>query len=160
MLRPVFWSNVMNFLKLALAVAGMLPLASYAALGGAPGTGAASQPVLRSAVSLNASEAAALYTMRASSGADGVTIHEYVLPSNVVFAVTWQGPVRPDMSALLGSYFPNFTNAAAQRARGAGPMIEHNGDFHIESAGRAGRFFGKAYLPRLVPANVRVEQLQ
>ena len=150
----------MNFLKLALAVAGMLPLASYAALGGAPGTGAASQSVLRSAVSLNASAAATPYTMRTTSGADGVTIHEYVLPSNVVFAVTWQGPVRPDMSALLGSYFPNFTNAAAQRTRGAGPMIEHNGDFHIESAGRAGRFFGKAYLPRLVPINVRVEQLQ
>ena len=150
----------MNFLKLALAVAGMLPLASYAALGGAPGTGAASQSVLRSAVSLNASAAATPYTMRTTSGADGVTIHEYVLPSNVVFAVTWQGPVRPDMSTLLGSYFPNFTNAAAQRARGAGPMIEHNGDFHIESAGRAGRFFGKAYLPRLVPINVRVEQLQ
>ncbi|PRX32047.1 uncharacterized protein DUF2844 [Paraburkholderia sp. BL18I3N2] len=150
----------MNFLKLALAVAGMLPLASYAALGGAPGTGAASQSVLRSAVSLNASAAATPYTTRTTSGADGVTIHEYVLPSNVVFAVTWQGPVRPDMSTLLGSYFPNFTNAAAQRARGAGPMIEHNGDFHIESAGRAGRFFGKAYLPRLVPVNVRVEQLQ
>ncbi|WP_168792851.1 DUF2844 domain-containing protein [Paraburkholderia aromaticivorans] len=150
----------MNFLKIALAVTGVLPLASYAALGGAPGAGEASQSMLRSAVSLNTPAAATPYTMRGSYGADGVTIHEYVLPSNVVFAVTWQGPVRPDMSALLGSYFPNFTNAAAERARGAGPMIEHNGDFHIESAGRAGRFFGKAYLPRLVPASVRVEQLQ
>jgi hypothetical protein len=160
MLQPVFWSNVMNFVKVALAVAGVLPLASYAALGGAPGSAAASQSVLRSAMALNPSAAVAPYTMRASSGDDGATIHEYVLPNNVVFAVTWQGAVRPDMSALLGSYFPNFTHAAAERARGVGPMIEHNGDFHIESAGRAGHFFGKAYLPRLVPANVRVEQLQ
>ncbi|REG61349.1 uncharacterized protein DUF2844 [Paraburkholderia sp. BL6669N2] len=150
----------MNVVKLALVVAGMLPLASYAALGGPPGVGTASQSVLRSAAALNTTTAATPYTMRASYGADGVTIHEYVLPSNVVFAVTWQGPVRPDMNALLGSYFPNFTSAAAERARGAGPMIEHNGDFHIESAGRAGRFFGKAYLPRLVPVGVRVEQLQ
>ncbi|WNC89033.1 DUF2844 domain-containing protein [Paraburkholderia sp. FT54] len=150
----------MNFVKVVLAVAGVLPLASYAALGGAPGMAAPPQSLLRSAVSLNTSAAVTPYTMRASYGADGVTIHEYVLPSNLVFAVTWQGPVRPDMSALLGSYFPNFTNAAAERARGVGPMIEHHGDFHIESAGRAGRFFGKAYLPRLVPADVRVEQLQ
>jgi hypothetical protein len=160
MFRPVFWSMVMNFVKVALGIASMLPLASYAALGGAPGMGAASQSLLRSAVSLDTPAAATPYTMRATYGAGGVTIHEYVLPSNVVFAVTWQGPVRPDMSALLGSYFPNFTNAAAERARGVGPMIEHNGDFHIESAGRAGRFFGKAYLPRLVPDTVRVEQLQ
>ncbi|TDY25573.1 uncharacterized protein DUF2844 [Paraburkholderia sp. BL6665CI2N2] len=150
----------MNVVKLALAVAGMLPLASYAALGGPPGVRPASQSVLRSAAALNTTAAVTPYTMRASYGADGVTVHEYVLPSNVVFAVTWQGPVRPDMNALLGSYFPNFTSAAAERARGVGPMIEHNGDFHIESAGRAGRFFGKAYLPRLVPVGVRVEQLQ
>jgi hypothetical protein len=160
MFRPVFWSMVMNFVKVALGIASMLPLASYAALGGAPGTGAVSQSMLRSAVFLDNPAAATPYAMRPTYGAGGVMIHEYVLPSNVVFAVTWQGPVRPDMSALLGSYFPNFTNAAAGRARGVGPMIEHNGDFYIESAGRAGHFFGKAYLPRLVPATVRVEQLQ
>ena len=132
----------MNFVKLALAVAALLPLASYAALGAAPGT---RTPRVRSRSCcsrrfLDCSAAAASYTMREANGADGVTIHEYVLPSNVVFAVTWQGPVRPDMSELLGSYFPNFTNAGDGRARGVGPMVEHNGDFHIESAGRAGAF--------------------
>jgi hypothetical protein len=160
MLRSYFWSNFMTFVKLALAIAGLLPLASYAALGGAPSIGAASQPLLRSAVSVNPSASPAPYTMREAHGADGVTVHEYVLPGNVVFAVTWQGPVRPDMNALLGSYFPNFANTAAQGAHGAGPLIGRSGDVHIESAGRSGHFVGKAYLARLVPANVRVEQLQ
>lgn len=143
----------MKFVKAALAASAFWPLASYAVLGGAPtDAGATARSMLQSA-------AVAPYTMRESEDADGVTIHEYALPTNVVFAVTWQGPVRPDMRALLGSYFPNFTNAGASQTRGAGPMVEHSGDFHIESAGRAGHFFGRAVLPRLVPANVRVDQL-
>ncbi|HZZ01410.1 DUF2844 domain-containing protein [Paraburkholderia sp.] len=149
----------MRFVKIALAAAALLPLASYAALGGAPATGSAPQTLLRSTTP-NSSPAAAAYTVRESRDADGVTIREYVLPTNVVFAVTWQGPVRPDMSALLGSYLPNFASAGQAHARGTGPLIEHNSGFHVESAGRPGHFFGKAYLPRLVPANVRMDELQ
>ena len=92
--------------------------------------------------------------------ADGVTIREYVLPSNVVFAVTWEGPIRPDMKALLGSYFPNYVNAGESRVRGPGPMVEGNDDFRVESAGRLGHFFGVAYLPRLKPASVRPGDLK
>ncbi|ABE29308.1 hypothetical protein DR64_1372 [Paraburkholderia xenovorans LB400] len=149
----------MKFAKVALAAAALLPLASYAALGGAPGAGSAPQPLFRAATS-NAASTAAAYTVRASRDANGVTVREYVLPANVVFAVTWDGPVRPDMSALLGSYFPNAVAASAARARGTGPLIERNGDFQIESAGAPGHASGKAFLPRLVPANVRVEDLQ
>lgn len=149
----------MRFVKIVLAVSAMLPLASYAALGGAPGAGAAPRPLLHSATPASSASTAA-YTVRESYDTDGVRIHEYVLPTNVVFAVTWQGPVRPDMVALLGSYFPNAVAAGARRARGTGPLIERNGDFQIESAGRPGNFFGKAILPRLVPANVRTDDLQ
>nr|WKF58574.1 hypothetical protein HUO10_003074 [Paraburkholderia busanensis] len=159
----------MKFVKIALAIVAISPCAAYAVLGGAPGagtpdntSGATARSMLQSASARNAAAPAAgtaSYTLRETSGADGVTIHEYVLPGNVVFAVTWQGPVRPDMSALLGSYFPNFVDAGAKRAHGIGPMVEHNGDFHIESAGRNGHFFGKAYLPRLVPADVRMDRL-
>ncbi|MFM0665247.1 DUF2844 domain-containing protein [Paraburkholderia sediminicola] len=149
----------MKFVKIVLAVSALLPLASYAALGGAPGAGSAPKSLLQSAAP-NSLSAAAAYTVRESYDTDGVRIREYVLPTNVVFAVTWQGPVRPDMVALLGSYFPNAVAAGTGRARGTGPLIERNGDFQIESAGRAGNFFGKAVLPRLVPANVRADDLQ
>ncbi|MGQ7939324.1 DUF2844 domain-containing protein [Paraburkholderia sp. D1E] len=149
----------MKFVKIVLAVSALLPLASYAALGGAPGAGSAPKSLLQSAAP-NSLSAAAAYTVRESYDTDGVRIREYVLPTNVVFAVTWQGPVRPDMSVLLGSYLPNFASASQTHARGTGPLIEHNSGFHVESAGRPGYFFGKAYLPRLVPANVRVDELQ
>ncbi|MFM0499319.1 DUF2844 domain-containing protein [Paraburkholderia caffeinilytica] len=159
----------MRLVKIVLAVSALVPLASYAALGSAPGAGvaststpasaSASKSLLRSTAS-GSSSASAVYTVRESRNADGVTIREYVLPTNVVFAVTWQGPVRPDMTALLGSYFQTAVSAAENRARGTGPLIERNGDIQIESVGRPGSFFGKAVLPRLVPANVRADDLQ
>ncbi|MFM0335544.1 DUF2844 domain-containing protein [Paraburkholderia fungorum] len=150
----------MKFVKIVLTVSALFPHASYAALGGAPGAGSAPKSLLQSAAPASSAASTAAYTVRESRDADGVRIREYVLPSNVVFAVTWQGPVRPDMVALLGSYFPNAVAAGTGRARGTGPLIERNGDFQIESAGRAGNFFGKAVLPRLVPVNVRAEDLQ
>lgn len=149
----------MRFLKVVLVVASALPLACYAALGAAPGTGAASQSLLRAATAGPVSSSLG-YTMRVSRDANGVTVREYVLPTNVVFAVTWDGPVRPDMTSLLGSYFPRAVSTSAARGRGTGPLIERSGDFHIESAGAPGHASGKAFLPRLVPANVRIEDLQ
>jgi hypothetical protein len=161
MLRPVFWSIAMNLVKAALAAAVMLPLASYAALGGAPTISAASQSRLRSAaVAAPTTLASASYTVREARDADGVTIREYVLPNNVVFAVAWQGPVRPDMNALLGNYFHRAASAGAGKPRGTGPLIDSSDDFQIESVGRPGNFFGKAILPRLLPANVRAEDVR
>jgi hypothetical protein len=83
-----------------------------------------------------------------------------VLSANVVFAVTWDGPVRPNMRALLGSYFANYVASGQSGVRGSGPLIEGNDDFRIESAGRLGRFFGTAWVPRLMPAGVRPGDLE
>jgi hypothetical protein len=143
---------------LATLLAALMPATANAALGAAPTAASSASPVL-----LAASRPAAIatpYSVQESHNADGVTVREYVLPDNVVFAVTWQGPVRPDMNVLLGSYFPNFASPSASRPQGGGALIQANGDFRIESFGRKGRFFGKAYLPRLIPANVSVDDLQ
>ncbi|WP_168792853.1 DUF2844 domain-containing protein [Paraburkholderia aromaticivorans] len=156
----------MRFLKIAMLAATLLPLASHATLGGAPSAGAASPAMVRatpqSAPATPATQPAnaASYSMHQALDANGVTIREYVLPGNVVFAVTWDGPIRPDMTTLLGSYFPNFANAGQNRAQGTGPLIDGNDDFRVESAGRLGRFSGMAWLPRLMPAGVRPGDLQ
>ncbi|VVD27297.1 DUF2844 domain-containing protein [Paraburkholderia dioscoreae] len=155
----------MRFSKIAMLAATLLPLSSYATLGGAPGAGTSSPAILRavspSAVATPVQPAnAAPYSLHQSIDANGVTLREYVLPGNVVFAVSWDGPIRPDMTALLGSYFPNFVNAAQSHARGTGPLVGGNDDFRIESSGRLGRFSGMAWLPRLMPAGVRPGDLQ
>jgi hypothetical protein len=156
----------MRFLKTAMLAATLLPLASHATLGGAPSSGVASPATLRATSQFAAATPTvqptntAPYSMRQSVDANGVTIREYVLPANIVFAVKWNGPIRPDMTALLGSYFPNFVNAGQNRATGTGPLIDGNDDFRIESAGRMGRFSGMAWLPRLMPAGLRPGDLK
>ena len=160
----------MRFAKIALAAATLLPLTSHAVLGGAPAAGSSAPMSLRAtqqAASSTASAStstpiysAAAYSVYESHDADGIAVREYVLPNNVVFAVTWQGPVRPDMNALLGSYFPNFVSAGEERLRGTGTLIQRNGELQIESAGRPGHFFGTASLPRLMPADLRANNLQ
>ncbi len=150
----------MNFVKAAFAVAVMLPTVSYAALGSTPTLHARPQPLLRSAAAVTAPAASASYTVHEARDPDGVAIREYVLPTNVVFAVAWQGPVRPDMNTLLGTYFYRAASAGGGRPRGTGLLIERSDDFQIESVGRPGNFLGKAILPRLLPANVRAEDIR
>jgi hypothetical protein len=158
-------------MKIATLAATVLPLASYAALGGPPVTGASMPLMLRAATPQSGPASAssqpasgpisaAPYSVRQSVDANGVTIREYVLSANVVFAVTWDGPVRPNMRALLGSYFANYVASGQGGVRGSGPLIEGNDDFRIESAGRLGRFFGMAWVPRLMPAGVRPGDLE
>jgi hypothetical protein len=149
----------MKSITIASAAAWLLPVACYAMLGAAPSASPGvrlASPTSRSAAS---AAAAAPYSVHASQAADGVTIREYASADNVVFAVTWQGPTRPDMQTLLGSYFPNFVAAGQRRPRGTGPLIGREGELHIESLGRPGMFAGKAYVPRLVPASVNMEVL-
>jgi hypothetical protein len=154
----------MRFVTIALAATTLLPLTSYAVLGGAPMTASSSAMSLRAAPqaasTTPSTSSTAAYSVHDSRDADGITVREYVLPTNVVFAVSWQGPVRPDMNALLGSYFPNFVSAGEERLRGTGTLIQRNGNLQIESAGRPGNFFGVAYLPGLMPANLRANNLQ
>lgn len=145
----------MTFIRIASTAALLLPMVCHAALGGAPAT--AAQP---SSKALRATAQTSPYSVHESRTADGVTIREYATPANIVFAVTWQGPTRPDMQALLGSYFPNLVAAAGQSAHGTGPLVSSNGELQVESVGHQGAFAGKAYVPRLVPANVDVGALQ
>ncbi|CAD6523981.1 DUF2844 domain-containing protein [Paraburkholderia metrosideri] len=151
--------------KIAILAAALLPLISHASLGGAPNVDVAA-PVSRLAAPPSeppvapGRQAAARYSMHQSLDANGVTIREFVLPSNVVFAVTWDGPIRPDMTALLGRYFPNYVNVAQSHARGTGPLVDGDDSFRIESTGRLGRFSGMAWLPREMPASVRPGDLQ
>ncbi|MEM5439154.1 DUF2844 domain-containing protein [Paraburkholderia diazotrophica] len=145
----------MNLIRIASTATLLLPVVCHATLGAAPSTDAhQTSRSLRATPSV-----ASVYSIHESETADGVTVREYASPANVVFALTWQGPTRPDMQALLGSYFPGFVAAAHRIARGTGPLIVGDGDLRIESVGHPGAFAGKAWVPRLVPANVDVEAL-
>lgn len=90
----------------------------------------------------------------------GTTVTQLATPAGVVFAVAWRGPVLPDLNALLGEYFKAFRQEA-QQARAAGrrgsPLAMDADGLVVRSNGRMRNFFGSAYAPGLVPADVNIK---
>ncbi|MEM5340136.1 DUF2844 domain-containing protein [Paraburkholderia azotifigens] len=151
----------MKSIRIAAAMALLSPVVCQATLGAAPSPSASvTTTPATSRAALTAPASSAAYTLHETQTTDGVTVREYTSAANVVFAVTWQGPTRPDMQALLGSYFPNLIAAGQRIARGTGPLVVRDGELRVESVGHQGAFAGRAWVPRLVPANVNVDALQ
>ena len=95
------------------------------------------------------------YTMQESELDSGTVVREYATLAGQVFAVSWRGPLLPDLNALLGNYFKAFRDEA-QQARLAGrrssSMNMESAALVVRSNGRMRNFVGSAYAPELVPA--------
>ena len=88
----------------------------------------------------------------------GTAVKEYVSPEGQVFAVSWQGPSLPDLQQVLGRYFAQFTEAAQGAA--SGPRAIQQPGLVVQSAGHMRAFFGRAYLPQMLPQGVVAEDIQ
>ena len=91
-----------------------------------------------------------------------INVREYISMQGKVFAVAWDGPNLPDLTQLLGEYFPAFRAAMAKRRSHGirGPVALQQDDFVIESNGHMRAYFGRAYVPSLVPPQVSFEEIQ
>lgn len=102
------------------------------------------------------------YTLHEVQLENGVSIREYATPAGLVFAVSWRGPVLPDLNALLGDYFKIFkheTEQARMNGRRGSPVnIERDG-LVVRSNGRMRNFFGHAYVPDLIPVGVDIKDV-
>jgi hypothetical protein len=103
------------------------------------------------------------YDVHEIKGEDGVLLREYANGQGKIFAVSWQGPLPPNLQKLFGTYFDQFQAGAADSAHAHPGMhrqltITHP-DFILQSVGRWGAFHGKAYVTSLVPAGVLVVDL-
>jgi len=90
------------------------------------------------------------YSLHQIKAAGGRIVREYVSPQGTVFGVAWQGPMMPDLHALLGSYFAEFQQAAQSQHR-HGPLVVRGEHVVVESGGHMRGFRGRAYVPSLVP---------
>lgn len=102
------------------------------------------------------------YKVHELTAANGATIREYVSPQGLVFGVTWQGSVMPDMQQLLGAYVTNLQAApqAQTQVRHLRGLIVKTKDFVYVSGGHMRFWKGRAYVPSLVPSNVSTEVVQ
>ncbi|WP_158590484.1 DUF2844 domain-containing protein [Noviherbaspirillum cavernae] len=132
------------------------PLPALAALGGPPETSQASRPVFAA----NVASTVTPFTMHESLMPSGTVVREYVAAGGIVFAVSWEGPVQPDLRQFLGPYFQQYLQAASVSRTGRGSLTVNRPGLVAQSVGRMRAFSGKAWVPQFVPQGVSVEQLQ
>lgn len=90
----------------------------------------------------------------------GIAVHEFS-SGGVIFAIRWSGTRMPDLSRLLGTYFPQYI--ASMKARGPdrrrAPAAIHSGGLVVHTGGHMRAYHGSAYLPGLVPPGVDLQSL-
>ena len=83
------------------------------------------------------------------------SVREFVNADGQVFAVTWNGPGKPDLRTLLGPSFATLQadGAASGQAMHAlrRPPQVNRPDLQIQTGGHMGWFHGVALIPSLAP---------
>lgn len=144
---------------LLIGILAAAPLSAFAALGGNADSITTDKTQLRAQLRAEASNGYNVHTLQTEAA---INVREYISMQGKVFAVAWDGPNLPDLTQLLGEYFPAFRAAMAKRRSHGirGPVALQQDDFVIESNGHMRAYFGRAYVPSLVPPQVSFEEIQ
>ena len=147
----------------SLIVIGALALSApaHATLGGKASTIDADRSRLNARMASRAEHAT--FTVHEMTQDSGTVTREFVRPDGTVFAVSWQGPQRPNLRQLFGdSYFSRFQsdNKANPRIRMRRALASTHSDFVVRTGGHSGAFWGFAYLPQTAPGGFPVQALQ
>ena len=137
------------------------PPPASAALGGYETTVQADQARMKGTLRSTPTKA---YTVHEIKAQTGTVVREYVSPAGKIFAVVWQGPFLPDLRQLLGSYFEQFSQSAqklkSEHPRVRGRLLIQEPGLVVQTGGHMRAYFGRAYVPELVPQGVRIEEIQ
>jgi hypothetical protein len=136
----------------------LFPTASWSALGGDAASVQADQTQMKAI--LHPSISMASYHVNTLQTPAGTTVREYVSTSGTVFAVVWQGPVIPDLKQVLGQYFVQYSATAKAMHRRSSHLRIRQSDLVVHSSGHMRAFFGKAYVPSLLPAGVTPDDIK
>lgn len=145
------------FLAIGMSLCGVEP--ARAALGGDPAS------VLADAAELQGVDHALSlrqYDIHEITADSGLSVREFVSRDGIVFAVTWTGPVMPNLQTLLGAHFPAYTAALAQvteRGLRRSLRIETSG-LVVEAEGHMRAYVGRAYLRAVIPAGTPTSDLR
>lgn len=149
--------NTHSFSFIALLVL-VAPTLAWAELGGNAASVQNDQVQLKTSV-LHTATTNPNFSVQQSETPNGVIIKEFVSTSGTVFAVTWQGPLMPNLKQLLGQYFDSYVTAATNNRSGYSHLGIQQADLVVQSNGHLRAFSGIAYIPSLMPAGVTVAQL-
>ena len=93
---------------------------------------------------------------------DATTVREYVSSSGFVFAIAWNGYFHPDLAQLLGSYWGEYSSSRQEAAHTSGRSRQRiaTDNIVVETWGHMRNLQGRAYVPRLVPAGVSIDEIK
>lgn len=126
---------------------------SRAELGGTTASILAEQKQFNSQLTSTQQNGYSLYIQTLTSG---TSFQEYVSPSGIVFAISWNGPTLPNIHAIFGNYYGNYLSASQQSRRS---IYSSSDSLVIQSTGMMGAFQGFAFLPKEAPAGFTVNNL-
>jgi len=129
-------------------------LPAVAALGGDLASVQADTAHMKGAVKIQQLEA---YSVHEITDAHRTVVREYVSADGKVFGVAWQGPFLPDMKQILGSYLQQFSAGVEEhhvKNVGRRPLSIHQPGLVVETSGHVRAYYGRAFVPGLVPQGV------
>jgi hypothetical protein len=100
------------------------------------------------------------YTVHEIRTPAGIVVHEYATAEGKVFAVSWRGPGMPDLPQLLGDYSAQLAQARSQQ-----PHYNHHhltvatADVVMQQSAHLHSFFGRAWVPALLPQNFSLNDI-
>lgn len=110
------------------------------------------------------------YVLHEITMSSGAKVREFVTPGGAVFGVAWEGQFPPNFQLLLGAYYQQAQQAAAQRSttqqegvpvrRGRGPAVIETPGLVLYQTGHMRSFHGVAYIPQLVPQGVQASEIR
>jgi hypothetical protein len=143
-------------LAFALTIGAAAP--ALAALGGDTASVLADRDLVQGTLQISP---AAGYSVHEITTPQGTRVREYLTPAGKVFGLAWRGPFMPDLHQLLGAYAAQYEQAAA--------TTPHSGHRHlsvelptlvVHSSGRMRAFFGRAWVPDLIPQSVSADDIK
>ncbi len=123
----------------------LIPLRSWADLGGNPASVSADAGAFQASMQ---SSTHASYTVSTLTLPSGTVVKEFSHGA-IIFGISWQGPFMPDLRQLLGSHYNAYVTAAHA---GTGPAHVDIPGLVVRSDGHMRAFSGQAYLPDQLPS--------
>lgn len=149
-MRSFYTDRLRQFFKIVVPPFLLLAYASgsLGALGGFP-----IQPHPNGAtVASSIPSGTATYSVRDTTLPTGTQVREYVSNSGIVFGVTWNGPVLPNLKELLGKHFDTMVAESAKRPKAGRSRLHVDlPGVVIDSGGHMRAFEGSAWVPAQFP---------
>ena len=141
----------------SIALTAAVATPAFAALGGDSTTVQADVARMKGALRITSSAGVTVHEITTSYG---TVVREYLTPGDKVFAVSWHGPVNPDLRQMLGDHYTQYEQAASVPHPGGHRhlAIEQPG-LVVQVSGRVRAFVGRAWVPGLVPQNFSVNDI-